>query len=78
MRSELSQVEAPADELYSLRQASRRLNISRKTIWREITRGNLKAFKVGNGVTSPLRIAESEIQRYLADHRAQPNPEAKA
>jgi excisionase family DNA binding protein len=58
------------EQLYSVKElaASRRLPISRTTIWREIQRGQMPHYRIGGQVF----ISERHIEQYLAryDERA--------
>lgn len=47
------------------REARARLGISRDTLTKLIKGGELKASKIGNGRTSPYRIADGDLQEYL-------------
>lgn len=49
------------DNLYSIKQAAKKLNISTSTIRRQISKGSLKSVRIGNSI----RIPEEEINKYL-------------
>lgn len=46
-------------------EARERLRVSRETLRRLITTGELEAHKVANGRTSPYRISEEAISAYI-------------
>lgn len=49
------------DNLYSIKQASKKLNVSTSTIRRQISNGSLKSLRIGNSI----RIPEEEVNKYL-------------
>ena len=49
------------DNLYSIKQVARKLNVSTSTVRRQIKEGLLKSIRVGNSI----RIPEEEVDRYL-------------
>lgn len=49
------------DNLYSIKQVSKKLNVSTSTVRRQIKEGLLKSIRVGNSI----RILEEEVDRYL-------------
>lgn len=55
----------------SSHEAAQQLGVSVTTVTRLIKQGFLTAYKLTNGKTSPLRIYQSSIDRYLA---ARPKP----
>lgn len=56
-----------ADEIYTVAQASKYLQVCEKTVRRLISSNKLIASRVGNGNRS-LRIKKSDIDIYLAEH----------
>jgi excisionase family DNA binding protein len=59
----------------SSREARERMGVSRETLRKLIKTGELKASKVGDGRTSPLRIHEDDIRDYMDRHAVvQPAP----
>lgn len=56
-----------ADEIYTVAQASKYLQVCEKTVRRLISSNKLIASRVGNGNRS-LRIKKSDIDTYLAEH----------
>jgi putative molybdopterin biosynthesis protein len=50
-------------EVFSAEEAAEILKVSKRTIYNEIERGNLKAKKVGN----KYRILKSELENYMRD-----------
>jgi putative molybdopterin biosynthesis protein len=50
-------------EVFSAEEAAEILKVSKRTVYNEIKRGNLKAKKVGNR----YRILKSEIENYMRD-----------
>ncbi len=49
------------DNLYSIKQVSKKLNVSTSTVRRQIKEGLLKSVRVGNSI----RIPEEEVDKYL-------------
>lgn len=49
------------DNLYNIKQVSKKLNVSSSTVRRQIKEGLLKSIRVGNSI----RIPEGEVDRYL-------------
>ena len=49
------------DNLYSIKQVSKKLNVSTSTVRRQIKKGLLKSVRVGNSI----RISEEEVDKYL-------------
>ena len=49
------------DNLYSIKQVSKKLNVSTSTVRRQIKEGLLKSVKIGNSI----RIPEEEVDKYL-------------
>ncbi|MDD5416065.1 MAG: helix-turn-helix domain-containing protein [Candidatus Daviesbacteria bacterium] len=49
------------DNLYSIKQVSKKLNVSTSTVRRQIKEGLLKSVRVGNSI----RISEEEVDKYL-------------
>lgn len=49
------------DNLYSIKQVAKKLNVSTSTVRRQIKEGLLKSIRVGNSI----RIPEEEVDRYL-------------
>jgi putative molybdopterin biosynthesis protein len=49
------------EKAYTREEIARILSVNPITIWREIQRGNLKAFKVGKDI----RISESALEEYI-------------
>lgn len=49
------------DNLYSIKQAAKKLNVSTSTIRRQISNGSLKSVRIGNSI----RIPEEELDKYL-------------
>ena len=56
-----------ADEIYTVAQASKYLQVCEKTVRRLISSNKLIASRVGNGNRS-LRIKKSDIDSYLEEH----------
>lgn len=60
------------------REAACLLRIGRTKLW-ELTRdGEVPAYRVGSGRTSPLRYKRAELIRWLERQRVDPSPEADA
>lgn len=51
----------------TVKQAADRLQVSKKTIFRRIDDGSLRAIRLGSRT---IRIKEDELQRYIDGHRA--------
>ena len=49
------------DNLYSIKQIAKKLNVSTSTVRRQISKGSLKSVRIGNSI----RIPEDEVNRYL-------------
>lgn len=47
------------------KEARTRLRVSRMTMQRLIQSGDVRASRIGNGKTSPYRIAESDLSDYM-------------
>jgi excisionase family DNA binding protein len=61
MKAEDNQIHEPK---YTIQQVAHLLGgISRVTVWREIHRGNLSAYRIGGG----LFIGERHLRQYLKD-----------
>lgn len=56
-----------ADEIYTVAQASKYLQVCEKTVRRLISSNKLIASRVGNG-NRALRIKKSDIDSYLEEH----------
>ena len=56
-----------ADEIYTVAQASKYLQVCEKTVRRLISSNKLIASRVGNG-NRALRIKKSDIDAYLSEH----------
>lgn len=52
---------------YRLQEVEKRLSVSRSQLKRLIYDRKLRAIKLGDGPTTPWRVSEEEIQRYLAE-----------
>jgi excisionase family DNA binding protein len=70
---------AEPDPLFlTSREAARLLRIGRTKLW-ELTRdGEVPAYRVGSGRTSPLRYKRAELIRWLERHRIDPATEPAA
>ena len=53
--------------LLTVSEASRRMSVSKSTVYREIDAGELRAYRIGPGKGS-VRIPEDAILEYLAAH----------
>ena len=51
--------------LLTLNQAAEKLGVSRSTVQRRVADGSIVATKLGTGRSSPVRIPEGEIERWL-------------
>ena len=51
--------------LMTLDEAAEQLRLTPNAIRRRIKRGDLQAVKLGSAHSSPVRIAETELERYL-------------
>jgi excisionase family DNA binding protein len=54
--------------LLTVLQVAQRLNVSPLSVRRQIARGNLRAVKLGDAGSAPLRIDSAELERYLERH----------
>ncbi len=52
-------------ELLTIREAACRLRLTENTVYRLASRGELTAIRLGSGPRARLRIAESELERFL-------------
>jgi excisionase family DNA binding protein len=52
------------DNLLTVDEAARVLRIARRTMYRRIQTGHLRAVRLGDGPKAPLRVEESELERY--------------
>jgi excisionase family DNA binding protein len=59
----------PESEFLTSREAARLLRIGRTKLW-ELTRvGEIPAYRLGSGRTSPLRYRQSELVGWIERHR---------
>lgn len=64
----------PEFPLLTSREAAQLLRIGRTKLW-ELTRdGELPAYRIGSGRTSPLRYKRSELLRWLERNRVDSSP----
>jgi len=57
------------EKLLTIHEVARRLGLSYITVWKYIRGGKLKAIKFGQGRKAPIRIPESELKRFIEEHR---------
>ena len=57
------------EKLLTIHEVAKRLKLSYITIWRWTREGRLKTVKLGQGKKAPVRIPESELKRFLEEHR---------
>lgn len=60
-----------ADEYYTLEQVAKKLQVSERTIMREIKAGKIRAFKVGRA----LRFKPEAVQEYIEAQAVKPGEE---
>ena len=65
-----SRTDAQADgqQLHDIRTIARRLAVNKKTIHRFISRGKLRAHRIGR----QLRVSEEDLRRFLQENRYRP------
>ena len=51
------------------KEASEYFRVTERTIDRWIKSGNLKAYKIGDGINARLRITKEEIKRFLSKYK---------
>lgn len=56
------------DSYLTAAEVRRRINVSRETLRRRITTGELAAIKAGDGRTCPWMISESSLADYIKAH----------
>ena len=56
-------------ELLNIKEVANYFKVSERTIHRWIKSGSLKAYKFGSDKASTLRIAKSELKRFLEKHK---------
>lgn len=59
------------DTFYTRQEVARLLNIHPMTVYREIKRGKLKAYRVAND----FRISKTDLEAYMADNKVKPEQE---
>ncbi len=52
------------DHLLTPDEAAKRLRVTRGTMYRKISTGQVRAVRLGTGERAPIRIEESELERY--------------
>jgi excisionase family DNA binding protein len=57
------------EKLLTIHEVAERLKLSYITIWRWTREGRIKTIKLGQGKKSPVRIPESELKKFLEEHR---------
>jgi len=57
------------EKLLTIHEVAKRLKLSYITIWRWTRKGRLRTIKLGQGKKAPVRIPESELKRFLEEHR---------
>lgn len=57
-----------SEEIYSLEQVAKKLQVSERTIMREIKAGKIKAFKAGRA----LRFTAAAVQDYIEGQAVKP------
>jgi excisionase family DNA binding protein len=57
------------EKLLTIHEVAKRLKLSYITIWRWTREGRIKTIKFGQGKKAPVRIPESELKRFLEEHR---------
>ena len=50
------------------------LRVSRGSVYRLLERGELYAVRLGSGPKARIRVADSELERFLADHTRKDTP----
>ncbi len=58
-------------ELLTTKEVAEYFRVSERTIHRWIKNGSLRAYKFGADKPSTLRIAKSELERFLEKHKKQ-------
>jgi len=65
----------PEPELLTTAQVLALLQIGRTKLWELVRRGDLPAYRIGDGRTAPLRFRRTEVLRWLDHHRVtRPEP----
>jgi excisionase family DNA binding protein len=57
------QPEQNGDELWSVEEVANHFRVTQETVRRWVRAGRLKAIKPGGGKTSPLRVAQAEVDK---------------
>jgi excisionase family DNA binding protein len=57
------------EKLLTIHEVAKRLKLSYITIWRWTKEGRIKTIKFGQGRKAPVRIPESELKKFLEEHR---------
>lgn len=52
--------------LLKVDEVAQRLRLSRNSIYGRVHSGAIRAVRLGDGPRAPLRVAEDELERYLA------------
>lgn len=53
-------------ELMTRKEAAARLKIGVRTLDRRLASGDLKCYRLGDGLRAPVRISEEQLREYLA------------
>jgi len=57
------------EELLTIHEVAKRLKLSYITVWRWTREGRIKTIKFGQGKKAPVRIPESELKKFLEEHK---------
>ena len=56
-------------EFLNIKEVAKYFKVSEMTIHRWIKKNGLRAYKFGSGKTATLRIAKSEVERFVENHK---------
>ena len=55
--------------MLTIHEVAKRLKLSYITVWRWTREGRIKTIKFGQGKKAPVRIPESELKKFLEEHK---------